>query len=278
MIDSASDPTLGGTDMLLTRIITALALFPVVAGAVIAGDVWFLAVVGVVALIAGWEFSRMMAEGGYKTTTAITLALIALLLLDAHRSDLNLNCILSFVLVLSIIWQLFRADSTSPTADWALTLAGGLYIGWGGAHLLALRQLVEGMAWVWLVLLATWGADIFAFVVGKTWGRHKIWPRHSPKKTWEGLLGGFIGAFVGAAIVIFGLGLNWLDTLIVAAIIPGVALLGDLSVSMMKRNVGVKDASNLFPGHGGFLDRLDSFLLVTVVVYHYVVWVAFLTP
>ncbi len=264
--------------MLLTRIITALVAFPVVAGAVFAGGVWFLAAVAVIALIAGWEFGRMMAVGGYKTTPAITLLLIGLLLFETQRSDMNLDCVLSFILFVSIVWQLFRADSTAPTTDWALTLAGGLYIGWGAAHVVALRQLADGVAWVWLALLATWGADIFAYAAGRTLGRRKLWPRLSPKKTWEGLGGGFLGGLIGALIVILLFDLNWLDALIVGAIVPGVSLFGDLSISMMKRHVGVKDSSNLFPGHGGFLDRLDSMLLVSVVVYHYAVWVAFLTP
>jgi len=108
--------------------------------------------------------------------------------------------------------------------------------------------------------------------VGRAIGRHKLWPRHSPKKTWEGFIGGIIGGLIGAAMVIPLSNIGWATGLIAGAIVPLVALFGDLSISMMKRHVGVKDSSNFFPGHGGFLDRADSLLFVSVVIYYYAVW------
>jgi phosphatidate cytidylyltransferase len=99
-----------------------------------------------------------------------------------------------------------------------------------------------------------------------------LWPRLSPKKTWEGLFGGIGGGLIGAAIVAGFSNLGWGTALIIGAIVPIAGLFGDLSISMMKRHVGVKDSSNLFPGHGGFLDRIDSLLFVGVVVYLYAVW------
>jgi phosphatidate cytidylyltransferase len=157
-----------------------------------------------------------------------------------------------------------------------LTLAGGLYIGWGLGHLVALRQLPDGLAWVWLALLATWAADSMAYFVGRAIGRHKLWPRHSPKKTWEGFIAGIGGGLIGAAIVIPFSQIGWVTGLVAGAIVPIVALFGDLSISMMKRHVGVKDSSNLMPGHGGFLDRADSLLFVSVVIYYYAVWIGVL--
>jgi len=258
--------------MLRTRVITAVIALPLVIGAVFWGGLWFLATVLLIALIAGWEFGQMMKAGGYRTTSVFTLGLVLLLTLNSYRSDLSLSCIISFMLLASLVVQLFRSTSTIPTADWALTMAGGLYIGWGMAHLVDLRQLGNGTAWVWLVLLSTWGADTFAYFVGRAVGRHKLWPRHSPKKTWEGLLGGIGGGILGAAIVASVSELGWVTAMLIGGIVPIVALFGDLSISMMKRHVGVKDSSNLFPGHGGFLDRIDSLLFVNVVVYHYAVW------
>lgn len=258
--------------MLRTRLITALIALPIVTVVVFAGEYWFLAAVSLIALISGWEYCQMMKAGGYRTAPFFTLAFITLLILNSYRSDLSLACIISFILLTSLVWQLFTRDSTAPTTEWALTLAGGLYIGWGTAHLVALRQLGDGLAWIWLALLSTWGADAMAYFVGRAIGQHKLWPRHSPKKTWEGLLGGIAGGLVGAAIVAAVSDLGWSTSLIIGAIVPIVALFGDLSISMMKRHVGVKDSSNLFPGHGGFLDRLDSMLFVSVVIYYYAVW------
>ena len=259
--------------MLRTRLITALIAFPFAAGVIFAGGLWFLVTVTLIALIAGWEFSQMMKKGGYRVTPFFTLGLIVLLILDSYRSDLNLRCILSLILLLSLTWQLFRNDTKTPVADWALTLAGGLYIGWGMAHLVALRQLGDGLAWIWLTLSSTWAADSFAYFAGRTLGRHKLWPRHSPKKTWEGLIGSIGGGLLGAALVVALFpSLGWSTALTIGAIAPIIGLFGDLSISMMKRQVGVKDTSNLFPGHGGFLDRADSVLFVSVVVYYYALW------
>ncbi len=258
--------------MLRTRLITALILIPIVIAGVFAGGPWFLGGTIIFAIIAGWEFGQMMKVGGYKTTPFFTIILIVLLMLNSYRSDLSLECILSLILLASLVWQLFQADSPAPTADWALTVIGGLYIGWSMAHLVALRQLANGLGWVWLALLATWGADTFAYLVGRQWGRHKLWPRLSPKKTWEGLIGSIAGGLVGAAGAAALFNLGWGASLFIGAIIPIVGMFGDVSISMMKRQVGVKDSSNLLPGHGGILDRLDSLLFVNIVVYYYVVW------
>lgn len=258
--------------MLLTRIVTALIALPLVATAVYVGGIWFLSGVLLIALISSWEFDRMMKAGGYKTSPGFTLGLTALLVANNYRSDLSLNCILSFFLLASLVWQLFRRDSTAPTADWALTLIGGLYIGWGLGHLVGLRQLANGQAWVWLALISTWSADTMAYLIGRSLGRRKLWPRLSPKKTWEGFIGGIVGGMVGSGVVAYLFELGWINALLLGMIIPVVALFGDLSISMMKRHAGVKDSSQLFPGHGGFLDRADSMLFVSVVVYYYVVW------
>jgi phosphatidate cytidylyltransferase len=260
--------------MLTTRVITALAAMPLAVAAVYFGGVWFLLGVGAVALIAGWEFGRMMKVGGYQTSPVFTLGLITLLLLDGYLPSLRLlSVILTVTLLTSLSAQLFRAHTSTPTADWALTLAGGLYIGWGMAHLVALRQLVDGQSWVWVALLSTWGADTFAYFLGRTLGRHKLWPRHSPKKTWEGFGGSVLGGIFGASLVAWFGGFPWLSMLGIGVIVAVVSLFGDLSISMMKRHVGVKDSSNLFPGHGGFLDRIDSLLFVSMVVYYYAIWI-----
>jgi phosphatidate cytidylyltransferase len=260
--------------MLQTRLITAFIALPIVLAGVFAGGLWFLVGAGIFALIAGWEYCHLMKTGGYHPTTFITLTLTLALIIDAHFNLQLSSPIITTILLLSLVWQLFRRDSTTPTVDWALTLAGGLYIGWGLAHLVALRQLAEGLPWVCLTLSATWLSDTFAYLVGRAVGRHKLWPRHSPGKTWEGLLGGVGGGLFGAAMIVpFTSTLTWGAALIIGAIIPIAGLFGDLSISMMKRQVGVKDSSNLFPGHGGFLDRVDSLLFVSIVVYYYVIWI-----
>lgn len=258
--------------MLRTRVITALILIPLVALVVYLGGIWFAVGVGLFALVAGWEFVQMMKAGDYSPNVFVVLGLITLLVLYCYqRSWVGLPLILTAAILISIAWQLFRV-TPAPTADWALTLAGALYIGWGLGHLISLRELANGMAWVWLALIATWSADSFAYFVGRSLGKHKLWPRLSPKKTWEGFIGGIAGGVIGAAIVMAIFKLPLTSALIAGAIVAIVALFGDLSISMMKRHVGVKDSSNLIPGHGGFLDRADSLLFVSPVVYYFAVW------
>lgn len=258
--------------MLRTRIISAIIAIPIVVAGVYYGGWPFFIGASIVALIAGWEFVRMMEAGGYHPAAIITLPLIAFLIYDSFTGLRLLVAIVTVALLLSLAWQLFQKSST-PTADWALSLAGGLYIGWGMGHLVALRELPDGLALIFLVLFCTWAADIFAYFTGRAIGKHKLWPRHSPKKTWEGLFGGIAGSLVIAALFALFDPITWRVALIVGFVIPVAGLFGDLSISLMKRDVGIKDSSNLFPGHGGFLDRIDSILFVSIMVYSMVVWI-----
>jgi phosphatidate cytidylyltransferase len=260
--------------MLRTRIISAIIAIPIVVAGVYFGGWPFFVGVLIVALIAGWEFVQMMGAGGYHPASIITLPLIALLIFDSFYTAVQplLVAIITVALLFSLVWQLFQKSQT-PTADWALSLAGGLYIGWGMGHLVALRELPDGLYLIFLVLFCTWASDIFAYFTGRAIGKHKLWPRHSPKKTWEGLFGGIAGSLVIAALFALFDPITWRVALLAGFIIPIAGLFGDLSISLMKRDVGIKDSSNLFPGHGGFLDRIDSILFVSITVYAMVSWI-----
>lgn len=257
------------------RTITALLALPIALALIYAGHWWFLGGVALVTGIAGLEFSRIMERGGYRPMPYLILTLIFFLLADSYWPALRLlKPGLTLLIILSLLSQLFRLRSPAPTVDWALTLAGGLYIGWGMAHLVALRQLADGLSWVLLALFATWGADTLAYFVGRSLGRHKLWPRISPKKSWEGFAGGVIGSVVGGGLIVIAFpSIGWQTGLVIAGVVTVADLFGDLAISMMKRHVGVKDTSNLLPGHGGFLDRMDSVLLVSMVVYYYAIWI-----
>ncbi|TEU01447.1 MAG: phosphatidate cytidylyltransferase, partial [Dehalococcoidia bacterium] len=155
---------------------------------------------------------------------------------------------------------------------WAL--GGLIYVGFLGSHLVFLRDAPNGRDWVLLALLATFATDTSSYFVGRLIGRTKITPALSPGKTLEGSLGGFAG---GVAAVLL---LNWaLDTgagaeiIPLALLLPALAQMGDLAESLIKRGAGVKDASRVIPGHGGFLDRLDSLLFTVPLVYYYLTWI-----
>jgi len=256
-----------------TRIITALILLPIVAVFVQLGSGVFFAGIAGVALIATWEFNRMMRGKGHRPHLALAFGVTITALLNFEFPQANYFFpLISLLFMASLVWQLFQTESTAPVVDWALTIVGGGYIGVGLGHLLGLRMLPDGNAWVWVALFATWGSDTFAYFTGRTIGRHKFWPRISPKKTWEGVLGGVVGGMVGGYLVSLFSSVPVSQVLMIGILVSMVAPLGDLSISMMKRYAGVKDSSHLIPGHGGMLDRIDSVLFVAIVVFYYVTW------
>ncbi|MEA3459404.1 MAG: phosphatidate cytidylyltransferase, partial [Chloroflexota bacterium] len=223
--------------------------------------------------LAGYEFFQMMTAGGYKPSHVLGLALIVLLLADARYPSRQLiRPAVSAILVLSLLWQIFQKHTLTPAVDWALTVAGGLYLGWVGGFFISLRDAAQGMSWLALVFLPTWACDTAAYFVGLSLGRHKLLPRISPGKSWEGTVGGWLAGLALTLLVGRFIGLNLIHSLALGALVGIAAPLGDLAISMMKRQVGVKDSSHLIPGHGGMLDRIDSLLFVVVVVYCYAFW------
>ena len=260
--------------MTKTRLITALTLLPVVAIFIQLGGYIYLIGIMLIAVTATWEFVRMMQFRGHQPNlpVALLVMLAGVFALWLQSREMFVPAI-AFVLMLSLTWQLFRKKSTAPVIDWALTLAGAGYIGVGIGHLWGLRLLPDGTTWVWVALFSTWGADTFAYFVGRTFGKHKFFPRLSPKKTWEGVFGGLLGGIVGGVLVSVFSALPLSQAIVIGMIVAVLDPFGDLSISMMKRYAGVKDSSHLFPGHGGMLDRIDSVLFAVILVYYYVNWV-----
>jgi phosphatidate cytidylyltransferase len=184
-----------------------------------------------------------------------------------------------------IMWILVRPDLDRAFVDWALSSTGALYLGLPLFAAIAMRQTAgatdsewlndlagtlslgwnghaRGLAWLLVVILATWLSDTGAYLIGRAAGKHPLIPRISPKKTVEGLVGGLAASAATGAIAVgvFGLGIPWWSGLIIGIIIGAIGVIGDLAESLMKRQAGVKDSGTLIPGHGGMLDRLDALL------------------
>lgn len=270
----------GPATLFRARVLSALVLLPAAAWVTWAGGWWFFAAVLLIAGLAGYEFSQLMRRGGYTPAVGFVLALIGVVILDAQFPSLEIaGPGLAWILILSISWQLFQTKDRTPTTSWALTIAGGLYVGWLSAHAIRLRALPTptGLAWTVLAVLVTWGGDTGAYFVGSVIGRHKFWPRLSPRKTWEGFFGGIAGSLLAGALVGYST-MRWLGDvgvghgLIVGLIASIVGPFGDLAISMVKRQVHAKDSSRIIPGHGGLLDRTDSLLFIITTTYYYVVW------
>jgi phosphatidate cytidylyltransferase len=263
--------------MLRTRVLSAAVLIPLVAGLTYAGG-WVLAgALFVVAVLAVYELFQLMKTAGYQPSLAASAVMIAAFLIAARFPELPLTgLVLTASVVGSLVWQLLRPPEGHPTQSWALTLGAALWLGWLISHFALLRDLSPafglgiGTRWLVLVFLVTWINDSAAYFVGKAVGRHPCCPYLSPKKTWEGTVGGWFGGL--AATLLLGrwlVALPWGHGLALGALVATVAPFGDLAKSMVKRQMKVKDFSALIPGHGGMFDRIDSLLFVAPAIYYF---------
>jgi phosphatidate cytidylyltransferase len=258
--------------VLRLRVLSAVIGVPVLLLIAIAGGGWYVAAVTVGAMVATYEIVVMLRGAGYRPLLPLGLGLTVALVLDALAVDAG---ILPAILVISVLIGLYRMmvrpDSGGALVDWALTLAPAIYVGGTMHYFVSLRSLPEGLFWILIALIGTWICDIAAFFVGRRWGKARLAPNISPGKSVEGALGGLTGAVLAvialgpvpdAGIVrLAGLGL----------VIGVCAIVGDLMESFIKRQCNAKDSSQLIPGHGGVLDRIDSVLLAVVGAYFYVV-------
>ena len=157
---------------------------------------------------------------------------------------------------------------------WGAYIFGVLYVGLLLGHFILLKNLENGEALVFFVILVTWLSDTGGFFVGKTWGKHSLAPRLSPQKTIEGLLGGVLFSVVGAVlsqftfVPFFSLG----QCVMLGVGLAVLGAIGDLAESAIKRSVSVKDSGTMIPGHGGVLDRVDSLLFTGPAMYYYVMF------
>ena len=260
--------------MLITRVLSAAVLIPVVLGTAYAGGPYFAVIVTVAALLAGYEFYCIMRERGHEPSYVAGLALIAVLLIDAYapRSGI-MRCGVTATVIVLMLSQILRADTQGFLTNWALTLVGALYVGGLAGHLVSVRNLPGGLGWLMLTFAGTWATDTAAYFAGTYHGRRGFFTRLSPHKTLEGAVAGFVLGIVAILIAGHLLGLLLWQSLVLGVLLTLGVTFGDLAESLVKRQVGVKDSSTLIPGHGGMLDRIDSLLFAGVVVYYFAIWV-----
>lgn len=267
--------------MIWQRVLSALVFLPLIFLVTWFGGPAYSLLIAAVATLGALEFYGMMGLSRRHPLTLFGLVWVLLFVLVAHLDGNNeaplpyTAPLLTAAVGFSLIWLLFRSPVKDAATNWVWTLAGIIYIGWLLSHFISLRGLESGREWVLFVLFATFAADTAAFFIGRAWGRHSLTTKISSGKTWEGAVGGFLGAIAAALILalLLSLPIPYWQTVILGALIGIFAPLGDLSESMLKRSAGLKDSGTLIPGHGGLLDRLDSILFTVVVVYYYVIWV-----
>ncbi|MFC1906142.1 phosphatidate cytidylyltransferase [Chloroflexota bacterium] len=271
--------------MLRARVISAVVLIPALICAIWFAPYWlFTLLFGSIILLGVYEFYKMFKYTDVRPFAIIGLIITAAFITGAYFSGNfeSLFPILGAVvlIVVLIVYSLQRYTGLITTERWLCTIVGVIYVGWLGSHFILLRGFGGsdgwniGRRWIILALFATFAADTMAYFIGRAWGKHKMAPRISPGKTWEGAAGGFVGG-IGATVLlayILSITIDW-KLILLGCLIPVFGILGDLVESMFKRRTGVKDAGSIIPGHGGILDRLDSILFVVIVVYYYVLWV-----
>jgi len=257
---------------MLRRTLTALGLAVVGLPAIIYGGVFYYLLIGVFLAGSAWEYVCMYRAVRSAPNEIVTIG--GVLCITTARFFFPGAAIPLFVLLILLAMTVhlvaYERGRDEAGIDFAVTVAGIVYLGWLGSYLLDLRQLPQGGWWLMLVLPIVWGGDTGAYSIGVRYGKHKMTPRLSPKKSWEGYFAGLITSIaVGAffAYAFSSLDPKPLGGLITAVqggflglVIGALAPLGDLGESMFKRQGGLKDSSNIFPGHGGFFDRIDSWI------------------
>ena len=263
------------------RIGSAVVGIPVVAGAIWLGPIWLTALVGLAAALGSWELCAMAKAAGRRPAPVVavgwSLALVALahFATASYTGDVGAWPLVSIGVLAFLTWQVRQVRARGPASDWAITAGAAIYTGGLLGHALLLRNLDDGRWWVVLVVLVTFTADTMAYVTGRLVGKTPLAPSISPRKTWEGAVGGVAAAVAAAPVVasVMGVGVSVAAMAFLGAVLGIVGQLGDLVESYIKRAAGVKDSGWVVPGHGGIMDRLDSIVLNVAVMYYFVIWV-----
>lgn len=257
--------------MLAQRVASAVVAVPIILALIALGG-WPYALVVAAALgIATAEFQHLR-HGWFEWETLLGAGIVAVIAVAAHRGETALGIAAAggLAATFAVAPRAFGSGGVTSAMRSIFWLAAGtLYLGGLGSAIILLRNEPGGRDWVYLALLATFATDTAAYFIGRAFGRHKLAPRISPKKTWEGFFGGWAGGFAAVLLLNYFLGqrLPAAEILPLATLLPIAATAGDLAESALKRWTGVKDASELIPGHGGVLDRLDSVLFTFALVY-----------
>ncbi len=266
--------------MLARRLLVSIFLVPFGVALISYGGIPYVVFIMVTLAIAAWEYCQLFKKSGFSPSSVMviggTVALIAQRAIFGFRGA---DLLIGLLILASMTYHLvgYERGRNQAATDFGITIAGILYIGWLGAYLISLRDLPEGKWWVLLALPAVWLADGGAYFLGSRLGKHLLSPRLSPKKTWEGYFGGILFGVLGGALLaalwhVMSPPVTALRGALIGFVLAALTPLGDLGESMFKRQAGAKDSSNIIPGHGGFLDRYDSWLWAGILGYYLILW------
>lgn len=273
-----------------TRVISALVAIILLMAVLFSGKLVFALSIFLLVLVAAHEFIGVGAAGGFKPFKPI-IYLSSLIVLFVGLNDVifnldfinytHVNLLLIYIITATILVTLVFKHEEFRIEDAGFTLITIVYVVFTFSFLPLIRNMENGFYLLWIVFIGAWGTDTFAYFTGVTLGKHKMLPKVSPKKSYEGFFGGIIGCIVLSVLYgYFAVAKGYVSFSIYHFIFLGIvngvmSQFGDWIASAIKRYVKVKDYGKIMPGHGGVLDRFDSILFIAPFVYLYLVLVIY---
>lgn len=257
-----------------TRMLTGFVMGTIAMSAIIYGKLAILLMLLFIIFFASKEYVKILEHKGFYPSLKVMFAAQLIIAIIAYFQRFDLVTVaVTFCAIGAFLWVLFRGRQPY-IANVATTVLGMIYCGWFPLHLIFLRNLSsdrfhDGLGFVVLMFTAILATDIGCYYAGRHLGKHKLAPVVSPNKTIEGSIGGAVAAVIGAVLVGHFIGLEWYFSIMLGLLCTIFGQIGDLCESLIKRDAGVKDSGHSLPGHGGFLDRTDSFILTIPVMYYF---------
>ncbi len=254
------------------RIISGIAMLPLLF-VVMLGGYYLMGLVAIISGFALYELFNSLKKMGLKPALYESYGLLLILYVFAIFTFTVFDYMLWIILVHIVLFLMLFIKDKYSLQDIFMSIVGLTYVGFFSLHIILVDSLPQ-FNYVWFVIISAFATDIGAYFSGYFFGKHKLCPNISPKKTIEGALGGILSSMIGCLIVgiIFGKAMI-IHSLVIGLIASVFAQLGDLTASVFKRKIDIKDYGNLIPGHGGVLDRIDSILYTAPVVFYYVMFV-----
>lgn len=262
------------------RIITALICIPLLVTLLCSPTYIVCAAVMLVSLIGMSEFCKAVGLSEKKPLYAVSCTAAVIIPLCMYfkpwlvsHTNARFDSFLLYAAVVTLFCIMLVCHKKIGIKDVALTAFGMVYIPYFLSHIILVRALENGRFLIWLIFIGAFLTDTGAYFIGVFFGKHKLCPEISPKKTVEGAFGGILGGVFFCLLYglllkyIFSLSVNFILLAVMGVIVSIISELGDLAASIIKRQYGIKDYGTLFPGHGGILDRCDSVIFVAPAVY-----------